>query len=64
MGAPKEYKVTIQQIKKDIHEVVLEGDSAMSVLDQAREMVKNRNSKNKIPGNTFSVTKVEEIKNG
>ena len=64
MCAPRKFKVTIEQIKKDIHEVVLEGNSSMSVLDQARAMVKVRNERNKIPGNNFSVSKVEEVKNG
>jgi hypothetical protein len=64
MGAPKKYRITIEQIKRENHEVVLEGESAMSALDQGREMVKVRNQRNKIEGNIFSVTKVEEVKNG
>jgi hypothetical protein len=64
MGAPKQYKITIEQIIKENHEVVLDADNVMSALDQAREMVKVRNQKNKTPGNIFSVSKVEELKNG
>ena len=56
------YKITIEQVKKEIHIMELEGDNVIHALDQAREMVKIRNDRNKETGNIFSVKKVEEIK--
>lgn len=61
MGAPRKFKVIIEQVKKETHEVILEGNSVMSVLDEARKMVKVRNERNKIVGNNFSVSKIEEV---
>lgn len=62
MAATKKFKITIEQIKKDIHSMELDDESAMGALDQAREMVKLRNERSKASGNVFSVKKVEEIK--
>lgn len=64
MSALKKFKITIEQIKKDTHEMTLDGTDAMSVLDAVREMVKQRNEKSKTTGNVFSVKKIEEVKNG
>ena len=64
MGATKKYKITIEQVKKDIHSMELEATTSMEALDAARDMVKNRNQKDTLTGNVYSVKKVEEIKNG
>jgi hypothetical protein len=62
MTEVKTYKIIIEQITKQEHEVTLTGDSAMDVLDQARLMVLQRNKSNNNPGTIYSVTKVEELK--
>jgi len=55
----KKYRAIIEQVKKEEHEVILTCDSAMAALDQARQMVSQRN--NNSNNNVYSVIKVEEI---
>lgn len=54
------YRITIEQVVKEEHEMQLEGVSAMEALDHARAQVAARNKKCPV-GTVFSVKKVEEI---
>ena len=62
MGATKKFKIVIEQVKRDYHEMYLEGENLMSALDSVREMVNKRNKKSSLTGNVFSVIEIEEIK--
>jgi hypothetical protein len=61
MIVSKIFKITIEQVKKDTIEMTMNGTSLVSVLDEVREMVKQRNATNK-RGNVFSIKKIEEQK--
>ncbi len=55
------FNITIEQIRKEIHQMELEAESPMDALDQARSMVATRNTH--VPPNTrYHVAKVEEVK--
>ena len=58
----KKYKITIIQLSKQEHEMILEGKSSMDALDQARALVNARN-KTVPSGTIYSIDKVEEISN-
>lgn len=42
MAGVKKFRITIEQVKKEYHEMLLEGSNVMEVLDAAREMVKKK----------------------
>jgi hypothetical protein len=58
MKPNKNYKITIEEVRTETHEVNLDGASAMEVLDEARKLVNARNKKAPI-GTIYSVKKVE-----
>jgi hypothetical protein len=55
----RRFRITIQQTKTELHEMELDGQSAMEVLDLARAQVKERNQHT--TGTVFAVKKVEEL---
>ena len=63
MSAIKKFRIVIEQVKRDYHEMILEGESIMIALDQAREMAAKRNEQTKATGNVYSVLEIEEFKN-
>jgi hypothetical protein len=59
----KKFKIVIEQIAREEHEMFLEGASSIEALDQARALVVSRN-KTCPKGTIYSVKKVEEVDNG
>lgn len=62
MSASKKFRIVVEQVKRDNHEMILEDDNLMSALDRARDMVSKRNEHSKSTGNFYSVKKIEEMK--
>jgi hypothetical protein len=58
----KRFRVIVEQVRREDHEMILDEASALEALDNARSMVVVRN-KNCPLGTIFSVKKVEEIEN-
>ena len=56
----KKFKITIEQIAKEDHEMFLDGANSMEALDQARVLVVSRN-KTCPTGTVYSIKKVEEV---
>ena len=58
----KRFRITIEETHTELHQMNLDGASAMDVLDEARKLTTIRNKK--VPAGTiYSVKKVEEIEN-
>ena len=51
------FKVTIERIIREEHEMLLDGESITDALDEARQIVTARNEKNKI--GQFFIAKIE-----
>ena len=54
------HRITIRRVLIEDYEMVLENDSVMTSLDEARKLVAARNETSKI--GRFSVIKIEEVK--
>jgi len=51
------YKVTIEKVTRESYEMVLEAETVMAALDEARHLVANRNRN--LRDGKFHVTKIE-----
>lgn len=58
----KRFRVIIEQVRREDHEMILDETSALQALDNARSMTVARNKTCPL-GTIYSVKKVEEIEN-
>jgi len=54
------YKITVEHIIKEEHEMVFEDESIMQAFDKARELVAARNKT--VKSGRFFITKISEVK--
>lgn len=54
------FKVVVQRVVKEQYDMELDSDGIMNALDQARDMVKDRNARS--TSGQYSVIKIDEIK--